>query len=131
MKEIDYSSLEIDGIDPRDYPDFVDAYISNGYHKDGTSISDEDLEILNEDRDLVYNLILELLYWGKYMKIHKDIVDGLKRIMDKKSDENLKRCISEISALYHVPTIEVYKIAQEHRKIDFSREISALRRFYE
>ena len=45
-KEVDYASLEIDGVDSSDYPDFSDAYFSSGYFTDGTQMSDEDLDQL-------------------------------------------------------------------------------------
>ena len=45
-KEVDYASLEIDGVDSSDYPDFSDAYFSSGYFTDGTEMSDEDLDDL-------------------------------------------------------------------------------------
>ena len=44
---IDYSSIEIDGINERDAPDFVDSYVSYAEWKDGTELTDEDLEHLN------------------------------------------------------------------------------------
>ena len=59
---IDYSSLEIDGIDTRDYPDFCDAYISGGYYLDGTPLPDDVLETLNDDGDLVHELVFKKLY---------------------------------------------------------------------
>ena len=40
--------LEVDGVDPRDYPDFSDAYFSNGCYEDGTPLTDEELERLTE-----------------------------------------------------------------------------------
>lgn len=61
-KEIDYSTLEIDGIDYRDAPEFSDAYFSNGYYTDGTQISDEDLERLTADGDLLYQMLSDKLY---------------------------------------------------------------------
>jgi hypothetical protein len=45
-KEVDYASLEIDGVDSSDYPDFSDAYFSSGSFTDGTEMSDEDLDEL-------------------------------------------------------------------------------------
>ena len=62
MKQIDYTSLEIDGIDMQDFPDFCDAYISAGSYTDGTELSDEDLEQLNNDRELVYSLVEKAIY---------------------------------------------------------------------
>ena len=40
--------LEVDGVDPRDYPDFSDAYFSSGSYEDGTPLTDEELERLTE-----------------------------------------------------------------------------------
>lgn len=61
-KEIDYKSLEIDGIDYNDAPDFVDAYFSDGYYTDGTPLSDADLEELSGDYDLVHKYVMNHLY---------------------------------------------------------------------
>ena len=59
---INYSSLEIDGIDTRDYPDFCDAYICGGYHEDGTPLTDAELDELNEDSSLVYELTINQIF---------------------------------------------------------------------
>jgi hypothetical protein len=64
-KEIDYDSLEVDGIDTRDYPDFVDAYFSDGYYTDGTPLPDEVLNDLGDDSDLLYQHIEKRLYEGE------------------------------------------------------------------
>ena len=61
-KEIDYLSLDVDGIDTRDYPDFCDAFICGGQYTDGTPLPDEVLEELTEDTDLVYELVLKRIY---------------------------------------------------------------------
>ena len=45
---IDYSSIEIDGIDERDAPDFVDSYISYAEWNDGIELTDDELEQLND-----------------------------------------------------------------------------------
>ena len=57
--EVDYKTLHIDGIDFKDYQDFVDAFIASGSTKDGIELTEVQLDILNEDRDLVYGLTLE------------------------------------------------------------------------
>lgn len=44
--------IEIDGIDTTDYPDFCDAYVSDAYYEDGTPLTDEEMEMFNEQ------------YWG-------------------------------------------------------------------
>lgn len=57
-KVVDTSSLEIDGVDGRDAPDFSDAYFSAGQFKDGTEMSDEELnELAAEHPDLLYEKI--------------------------------------------------------------------------
>ena len=53
--------VEIDGINPRDYPDFCDAFILEATYK-GREMTDEELEALNEDSDFVYDKVMESLY---------------------------------------------------------------------
>ena len=62
-KEVDMRSLEIDGVDPRDYPDFSDAYISYASFTDGTDLSDEEMDQLNDEHgDLVHELAYDSLH---------------------------------------------------------------------
>ena len=57
-KVVDTGSLEIDGVDGRDAPDFSDAYFSAGEFKDGTKMSDEELnELANEHPDILEEMI--------------------------------------------------------------------------
>ena len=65
-KEIDYTSLVVDGIDTRDYPDFSDAYFASGEYMDGTPIPDEVLDELTQDGDLLYDYIQKRLYEAEY-----------------------------------------------------------------
>ena len=53
--------IEVDGINPRDYPDFCDAFILEATYK-GREMTDEELEALNEDSDFVYEQVMEHLY---------------------------------------------------------------------
>ena len=59
------SDFEVDGIDTADYPDFCDAYIENasvfhnGVWRDAT---EDELDELNEDSDLVYKCVENELY---------------------------------------------------------------------
>lgn len=81
-KEIDYKSLEVDGIDYNDAPEFVDAYFSDGYYTDGTQLSDEDLEELSSDYDLVHQYVNDRLY-------ETDVGEGnafSKAVRDAKAD---------------------------------------------
>jgi hypothetical protein len=57
-------SVQVDGIDTRDYPDFCDAFISeaivevNGKQRQAT---DEELEEINEDSEYVYECVCKKL----------------------------------------------------------------------
>lgn len=55
VKTVDYSSLEIEGVDTKDYPDFCDTYFSAGYFTDGSEMSDEDLEELSDESGELLN----------------------------------------------------------------------------
>ena len=62
-KEIDVGSLEVDGVDSRDYPDFSDAYISYALFANGTELSDEEMDQLNDEHsDLVHELAYDSLH---------------------------------------------------------------------
>ena len=62
-KEVDTDSLEIDGIDMRDYPDFVDAYFSDGEFMDGSEMSQDELDYLRDHHgELLYDKIQDRLY---------------------------------------------------------------------
>ena len=61
-REVNVSSLEVDGVDSRDYPDFSDAYISSGYFADGTPMSNDELELFNSQySDIAQELALDRL----------------------------------------------------------------------
>lgn len=40
--------VSVDGVDYRDYPDFCDAFFSEGYYEDGTPLTDEELDALSD-----------------------------------------------------------------------------------
>lgn len=58
-RKMNIINVKVDGIDHTDYPDFVDAFICYAEHEDGTPLSDEELEGIDED--LVYEYVLEEL----------------------------------------------------------------------
>ena len=62
IKELERSSVEFLGIDHKDAPDYVDAYITVAEWTDGTSLTDDELDELNEDRGLVYDLLMDYLH---------------------------------------------------------------------
>jgi hypothetical protein len=55
-------NIEVEGIDTRDYPEFVDAFISYA-EMDGVELTDEQLDELNDDYpDLVYDCVINHLF---------------------------------------------------------------------
>lgn len=54
---------EFSNIDYSDYPDFVDAYISYAECECcGAELSDSELEKINNNNELVYQLLLDYLF---------------------------------------------------------------------
>lgn len=61
---MDYSkinNIEIDGIDPRDYPDFCDAYIASADYN-GVEMTDDQLDELNNDSYFVYECVMNKIF---------------------------------------------------------------------
>ena len=46
-KFIDLSTIELDGVDEKDYPDFGDAFVDYAEYTDGTPLTDAELEEFN------------------------------------------------------------------------------------
>jgi len=62
-KEVDTDSLEIDGIDMKDYPDFVDAYFSYGEFMDGSEMNQDELDHLRDkEGGLLFDKIQDRLH---------------------------------------------------------------------
>ncbi len=79
-KAVDINSLEVDGIDTRDYPDFSDAYFSGGSFEDGTDLSDSDLEELSyKHGDLLHELVFD--------RLHEAQQAGVSENMDQTPEE--------------------------------------------
>ena len=55
------SNIQFDGIDHKDAPDYCDAYIVSADY-DGVEMTDEQIELLNDDRDYVYEKLMDYLY---------------------------------------------------------------------
>jgi hypothetical protein len=56
-----FTDVEFGDVHHWDYPDYCDAFIDNAEY-DGKELSEEELDELNEDRDLVYQLLNDYLY---------------------------------------------------------------------
>lgn len=66
MKVAKFTDYEIDGIDYADYPKFCDAFIcgATAVLEDGSmrEATDEELNMLNDDDDLVHDEVESYLY---------------------------------------------------------------------
>lgn len=53
--------IEVDGVDPSDYPDFCDAYVSRAFYDDtGESLTEAELDEFTEDNsDVVSEMAFE------------------------------------------------------------------------
>lgn len=63
LDELD--DIEIDGVCHNDYPKYTDAYISNATIFDGFNqreLTQEELELVNEDYDFVYKKVMDYLF---------------------------------------------------------------------
>jgi hypothetical protein len=63
-KQLDYSQIEdieFGGIDHRDAPDYYDAFIEAATYK-GREMTESELDVLNEDREYVYEKLIQYLY---------------------------------------------------------------------
>jgi hypothetical protein len=62
--KLNYDAIEditFDQIDFKDSPDFSDAYIDSALYE-GREMTEEELDMLNEDRDYVYGKLMNHLY---------------------------------------------------------------------
>jgi hypothetical protein len=61
-KEVDPGSIVIDGIDPKDYPDFADAYVEYAETVNGYGLTEAECELLQDQHsDIIYDLIIDQL----------------------------------------------------------------------
>lgn len=61
---LDYTQItdiELDDIQSWDYPDFCDAFICSATYM-GREMTEEELEVLNDDTDFVYEKVMERIY---------------------------------------------------------------------
>jgi hypothetical protein len=57
-KQVDPRSLDIEGIDRCDYPDFVDAYIASASFVDGTELTSDELNQLNNENSHLASIVV-------------------------------------------------------------------------
>lgn len=61
-KKVDNKSLQFEDVFQWDYPDFSDAFISSAEFNDGTPLTDEELDQLNDDNGFVYENLWNSLH---------------------------------------------------------------------
>lgn len=61
-KLLDVNTVEFDGVDFKDYPDFSDVFILSAAFVDGTLLNDDEIDFINSNHDLVYTLLINHLY---------------------------------------------------------------------
>jgi hypothetical protein len=60
---VSYNSLQVEGVDTKDYPDFCDCWIAYGEWTDGTPLTESELEGIQEEySDLAYELAIDTIY---------------------------------------------------------------------
>ena len=54
LNQIDLKSIEVEGVNPSDFPDFCDAYVSSATWKNGTPLTESECDQLTDEAgDLV------------------------------------------------------------------------------
>ena len=60
---IKFNTIEIDGIETYDYPDFCDAYATYAEYEDGQPLTDEQLNKFNEEsQDVIHERVFAILF---------------------------------------------------------------------
>lgn len=60
-QDVVLTDLVADGINPKDYPDFCDAFILSAL-VDGREATEDELDAINENTELVYATVESQLY---------------------------------------------------------------------
>ena len=62
---IDFKNLvniEVEDVDMNDYPKFCDAYIAYAENADGVALSEQELDVVNENYDFVYEEVQNFIH---------------------------------------------------------------------
>lgn len=51
-------NVKLESVNTLDYPDFVDAFASYAERHNGTPLSNRELDLLNNNRDLIHELVM-------------------------------------------------------------------------
>ena len=55
-------NIEVEDIDMKDYPDFCDAYIAYAEDSDGVALTEQELDVVNQDSSYVYEQVWNYLH---------------------------------------------------------------------
>ena len=61
-KKVDIDTIEVDGIDKEDYPDFCDAYVSNASYKDRELTEEECIQLQDDNPEWFYEKVCDEAY---------------------------------------------------------------------
>ena len=61
-QHIDLGSIEFNGVDSLDYPDFADVYIDQARFLDGSILTEYQLDTLNENSEFVYDQLMKRIF---------------------------------------------------------------------
>ena len=122
-KEVDRGTIDLEGIDPSDYPDFADAYVMAADFVDGTPLTDNQLEKLTDE--YIYDFIEDRLYenrpTSRIKAINEQAVVDVDDYMRKDGDINLdvfyRADNQSFDQASKYMTAEVYKTALD-REVD-------------
>jgi hypothetical protein len=63
-KLMNLTSIAIAGIDMNDYPDFADAYVESATYLDGSALSDDEMDALQDEYPAeIHSIILDSIYY--------------------------------------------------------------------
>ena len=83
-KPVDVRSIEIDGIDTSDYPDFVDAYVVAADYADGTPLTDDEVQQFQEEN---YDLVGELIH-DRQLYLQEKKEESMEEKVEEAIEEN-------------------------------------------
>jgi hypothetical protein len=85
LEGVNYNSIELDGIDSDDYPDFVDAYVISAEFEDGTPLSEEELEQLTDELHQsgeLSDMAAQSLYENKKKPVMENLTAKERRLVE-------------------------------------------------
>lgn len=61
-KQVDITTAVFEGVDSMDYPDFSDAFISEAMFDTGVRLTEDELELLNDEKTFVYHILMKRIF---------------------------------------------------------------------